>query len=122
MANDVAEPSSISAGPDETEIITTRPHVEGGEEDGEAAESANAAIEDSSQPALGADPPQSKNQQKRLKRRQQWEDDRSARKIRRKDKQKERKERKREKVRNGELPPDALRKVEKIQPRKRNIV
>ena len=54
----------------------------------------------------------SKNQQKKLKRRQQWEDERPARKARRKEKRIEARERKRVGIRNGELPAAALKQVD----------
>ena len=53
----------------------------------------------------------SKNQQKKLKRRQQWEDERPARKAARKQKHKAAKERRREKIRSGELTAKPAKQV-----------
>ena len=53
----------------------------------------------------------SKNQQKRLKRRQQWEEDRPARKALRKEKRYKAKERKREKIQSGELEAKPTKQV-----------
>lgn len=57
----------------------------------------------------------SKNQQKKLKRRQEWEDRRPARKAARKEKRIAAKERKRKAMGHGEIPPKPAQQVRRSE-------